>query len=214
MATETDLVLLAKSQGLTPENARLAGAVAWVESKGDANAHNTNAATGDNSYGYWQINMLGAMGPERRAQFGISRNDQLFDPQTNARAMKILSKNGTDFATHWPNTLPLAQQRVKTHLIQTEGSGPDDGGRSTLDKIGDALNPVDELGGLVDFGNKTARWVSNAENWVRVGYVVGGGAMIIVGLVMMIQSTTLGTAVTQVIPAGRVASMVKKGATR
>jgi hypothetical protein len=209
MATETDLVVLARAHGLTPENARLAGAVGWVESKGVATAHNTNAATGDDSYGYWQINMLGAMGPERRKQFGISSNDQLFDPDTNARAMAILSKNGTDFATHWPNTLPLAQQRMKTHLIQTEGDGPD-GGQSTVGKIADALSPVDELKSAVETLNKAARWVSDSENWVRVGYVVGGSAMIIVGLVMMIQSTTLGSALTNVIPAGRAANLAKK----
>lgn len=209
MATETDLVLLAKSQGLTPEQARKAGAVGWLESHGDATAHNTNAATGDNSYGYWQINMIGNLGPTRRALFGISNNDQLFDPQTNARAMKILSSNGQDFSP-W-STNDEADAWMKTHLIQTEGKGPDEG-QSGLGKIADALNPVDQLKAFVDIGNKTARWVSNAENWVRVGYVVGGGALIIVGLVMMVQSTTLGSAVTQVIPAGRVASMVKKGA--
>lgn len=209
MATETDLVLLAKAQGLTPENARLAGAVGWEESGGDATAHNTNAATGDDSYGYWQINMLGAMGPERRKQFGISNNNELFDPQTNARAMAILSKNGTDFASDWPNTLPKAQERVKTHLIQTEGSGPDQG-QSTVGKIADALNPVDEIKAFVDLGNKTARWVSNAENWIRVGYVVGGSAMVLVGLVMMLQSTSLGSAVTKVVPAGRALNLAKK----
>lgn len=210
MATETDLVVAARAQGLTPENARLAGAVGWMESKGDLTAHNTNAATGDNSYGAWQINMLGAMGPERRAQFGISSNDQLFDLATNARAMKILSKNGTDFATHWPNTLPLAQQHMKTHLIQTEGEDPNGTDQSWLGKVGDALNPVDELSSAIETLNKTARWVSNSENWVRVGYVVGGSAMIVVGLVMMIQSTTLGSALTNVIPAGRVANLAKK----
>ena len=209
MLTEVDYVNLAKGAGLTPERARLAGAVGWMESKGDPNAHNTNALTGDNSYGIWQINMLGDMGPERRAQFGISNNDQLFDPQTNARAMAILSKNGTDFARHWPNTLPLAQQHMATHLIQTEGSGPD-GGQSTVGKIADALNPVDELKSIVDFGNKTARWVSNAENWVRVGYVVGGSAMVLVGLVMMLQSSSFGSAVTKVVPAGRAINLAKK----
>jgi len=209
MATEVELVNLARSQGLTPENARLAGAVAWMESKGVATAHNTNAATGDNSYGYWQINMLGAMGPERRALFGISSNDQLFDPQTNARAMKILSKNGTDFGRHWPNTLPLAQQHMKTHLIQTDGSGPDEG-QSTIGKITDALSPVDELKSAVETLNKGARWVSNSENWVRVGYVVGGSAMVLVGLVMMISSSSLGSAVTKVIPAGRAVNLARK----
>jgi hypothetical protein len=62
--------------------------IAGRESGFNPRAHNPNAATGDNSYGLFQINMLGAMGPERRRQFGINSNEDLFDPLTNARAAK------------------------------------------------------------------------------------------------------------------------------
>lgn len=62
--------------------------IAGRESSFNPRAHNPNAATGDNSYGLFQINMLGAMGPERRRQFGINSNEDLFDPLTNARAAK------------------------------------------------------------------------------------------------------------------------------
>ena len=41
--------------------------------------------------------MLGGMGPSRRAQFGLSSNEQLFNPNVNARAAFKLSKGGTDF---------------------------------------------------------------------------------------------------------------------
>lgn len=40
----------------------------------------------DLSYGLWQINMLGSMGPDRRKTFGLGSNDDLYDPMTNARA--------------------------------------------------------------------------------------------------------------------------------
>ena len=63
-------------------------AVTMAESGGDPRAHNPNAATGDNSYGLLQINMLGGMGPERRQSLGLSSDDQLFDPATNFRAAK------------------------------------------------------------------------------------------------------------------------------
>jgi hypothetical protein len=63
-------------------------AIAMAESSGNPFAHNPNANTGDNSYGLFQINMLGGMGPERRKQFGISSNDQLFNPELNAKAAK------------------------------------------------------------------------------------------------------------------------------
>ena len=63
-------------------------AIGLAESGGNPRAHNPNASTGDNSYGLMQINMLGAMGPERRAAFGIQSNEELFDPLTNMKAAK------------------------------------------------------------------------------------------------------------------------------
>ncbi len=64
--------------------------IAGGESSFIPTRHNPNANTGDNSYGLFQINMLGAMGPERRRQFGIESNDELFDPATNIRAAKSI----------------------------------------------------------------------------------------------------------------------------
>ncbi len=62
--------------------------IAGAESGFDPKAHNPNAGTGDNSYGLFQINMLGGMGPERREMFGIGDNTELFDPYKNAQAAK------------------------------------------------------------------------------------------------------------------------------
>ena len=76
---------LMKAQGATDEEARTFAALAQPESGGNPLAHNANFRTGDNSYGLWQINMLGAMGPQRRRQFGLSSNEDLYDPATNAR---------------------------------------------------------------------------------------------------------------------------------
>lgn len=53
--------------------------------------------TGDQSYGLFQINMLGNLGPSRRKQYGLSSNDDLYDPLTNAKVAFRLSKGGTDF---------------------------------------------------------------------------------------------------------------------
>lgn len=77
-----------RSAGFADQEIPEMTAIALAESGGRPNAHNPNAATGDNSYGLWQINMLGGMGPERLREFGISSNEQLFDPLTNARAAK------------------------------------------------------------------------------------------------------------------------------
>ena len=88
---------VAKQAGFSDKNAKLAAAVAMAESSGNSGAHNDNVRTGDNSYGLWQINMLGRMGPERKKQFGLSSNEQLFDPLTNAKAAYKIS-GGSNFS--------------------------------------------------------------------------------------------------------------------
>jgi hypothetical protein len=61
-------------------------AVALAESGGDPRAHNDTPP--DNSYGLWQINMLGNLGPARRDQFDIDSNRALFEPAENAESAK------------------------------------------------------------------------------------------------------------------------------
>lgn len=75
---------LALEAGFTPEEARVMAAIAMAESSGNPNAY--NGAGRDNSYGLWQINMYGSMGPDRAQQFGLSSYDQLYNPSTNANA--------------------------------------------------------------------------------------------------------------------------------
>lgn len=64
--------------------------IGTAESSLNPRAFNPNVDTGDQSYGIFQINMLGGMGPERREQFGIRSNEELFDPLTNAKAAKAI----------------------------------------------------------------------------------------------------------------------------
>jgi len=94
----TQLAQLFHEAGFRGENLVSMVAIAMRESTGDPAAFNGNAATGDKSYGLTQINMIGAMGPERREAFGLTSNEQLFDPQTNARVAFELSNNGTNLS--------------------------------------------------------------------------------------------------------------------
>jgi len=73
-------------------------AVAMAESSGDPTAHNDDASTGDDSYGLFQINMLGDMGPERRKLYNLKANKELFDPLVNAQAAFDLSNEGKDWS--------------------------------------------------------------------------------------------------------------------
>lgn len=94
------LMSILKQAGFSGNGLKMAYAICMAESSGHANSHNTNSGTGDNSYGLFQINMLGGMGPERRAQYGLSSNDDLFDPLTNAKVAFKMSHGGTNW-TPW-----------------------------------------------------------------------------------------------------------------
>jgi spore coat assembly protein SafA len=84
--------------GFRGENLVNMVAIAMRESRGNPQAFNGDGGTGDLSYGLTQINMLGSLGPARREQLGLTSNEQLFDPLTNAKAAFALSNNGTDLS--------------------------------------------------------------------------------------------------------------------
>ena len=86
---------IARSVGFRGQAATIMAGIAMAESGGNPRAH--NPVPPDNSYGLWQINMLGGMGPERRRAFGLRSNNDLFDPMVNAKAAYSISGGGTNF---------------------------------------------------------------------------------------------------------------------
>lgn len=89
---------LLSSVGFEGDQLKQAWAVVMKESTGRPMAHNQNSRTGDNSYGLFQINMIGKIGPARLEQYGLSNNEELFDPLTNARIAYILSEGGKNWS--------------------------------------------------------------------------------------------------------------------
>ncbi len=85
----------AHDAGFRGQDLTVAVAVALAESGGNPKAHNPVAP--DDSYGLWQINMYRGMGPERREQFDLDSNRELFDPEENARAAWEISGRGQSF---------------------------------------------------------------------------------------------------------------------
>jgi len=83
--------------GLSGEQLRTAWAVGMAESGGNPRAFNGNAGRGDKSYGLFQINMIGNLGPARLKQYNLSSYDDLFDPETNIRVMIKMSNNCTNW---------------------------------------------------------------------------------------------------------------------
>ncbi len=86
------------------DDLREAYAIAKRESNGNPTSHNPNTATGDYSYGLFQINMLGELGIERDAKFrkyvgGYNGPDSLFDPVVNLRAAAYMSQKGANWSS-------------------------------------------------------------------------------------------------------------------
>lgn len=75
-----------------------AWAIAKRESSGQPYRFNGNVKTGDSSYGLFQINMIGSLGPIRRGQFNLATNAELFNPVTNAKIAFFMSRSGTDWS--------------------------------------------------------------------------------------------------------------------
>jgi hypothetical protein len=96
--TDTELRDLLIAVGFEGKALRIAWAIAKKESNGRPFAYNGNAETGDSSYGVYQINMIGDLGPERRIKFSLDSNSDLFNPVVNAQIAHHMSRGGEDFS--------------------------------------------------------------------------------------------------------------------
>lgn len=96
---DLELKELLKIVGFEGKGLKVAWAIAKKESNGRPLAHNDNPNTGDNSYGIFQINMIGQLGLDRKEKFGIEKNSELFDPVTNAQAAFYMTARGTNFGS-------------------------------------------------------------------------------------------------------------------
>jgi len=101
-----------------PEHVAVAmTAIAKRESDGVPTAFNGNAATGDESYGLWQINMRGQLGDARMKQFGITAKAELFDAKVNARAAFLTwGHNNRNLELCWYIDRPGYKERYEKHL--------------------------------------------------------------------------------------------------
>jgi hypothetical protein len=93
-----DLKAILYEAGFRGSSLKEAWAVAMKESTGRPRSHNDNPKTGDNSYGLFQINMIGSLGPARLEQYGLETNKDLFNPLVNARIAFQMSDGGKNWS--------------------------------------------------------------------------------------------------------------------
>jgi len=93
--TFNSLERLAQEVGFSPEDARIAAAIALAESDGNAQIDTVASGLDPNkeneySFGLWQINVIDEYQAERFPLFNITKESELYNPLTNAKAAKIL----------------------------------------------------------------------------------------------------------------------------
>ena len=96
--TGVQLYKLLSEVGFKGEDHWIAFGLVMRESGGRPLARNDNDATGDNSYGLFQINMIGSLGPARVEVFKLNAYADLFDPVVNVKAAYHMTK-GKDFSS-------------------------------------------------------------------------------------------------------------------
>ncbi len=143
----------AHDAGFRGQDLTVAVAVAMAESGGDTRAH--NPVPPDNSYGLWQINMIGSLGPARRDQFDLDSNRELFDPAENAKAAWAISGHGESFRPWTTYTsgaykkfLDDARRGIRAMKKKDDDRKPDRGGSNGRgnDRDGFVVDP-DALSG-------------------------------------------------------------------
>lgn len=93
--------------GFTGKNLEMAMAIVFYESTRRPYALNKSS----NCYGLFQINMTGSMGKARREKYGLSKNEDLFNPIINASIAYKMSNGGKNWSA-W-TTEKMAKKEVK-----------------------------------------------------------------------------------------------------
>jgi hypothetical protein len=109
MLTAQELKDVLYSVGFRGKDLKEAWAIAMKESNGRPMAHNRNASTGDDSYGLFQINMIGSLGPSRLDKFNLKSYTDLYDPVVSAEIAYFMSDGGQNWSA-WHGVTSLVKE--------------------------------------------------------------------------------------------------------
>jgi hypothetical protein len=197
--SKAELGSLASGAGFKGDEIPVIVAIALAESGGNPKAH--NATPPDDSYGLLQINMLGALGPARRKQYGLSTNTALYDPATNFRVGYGIYK-GSGFkawTTYTRGTYKKYLDRDSSLVGNLNPATALDNAKAGLDANGIELNPVAGIKSSIDaFGSTLFKASSNMAG-IGVGI-----AFVVIGVVLLNRN-----AIANVIPAKKALKIVK-----
>jgi murein DD-endopeptidase MepM/ murein hydrolase activator NlpD len=161
------LLRFLQSVGFKGDALQTAFAVALAESGGIASRHSDPRLKGDDSYGLFQINMIGGLGPDRRKRYNLRSNKDLYDPRKNAEvAYKMTGggKNWSRWSTYTKGTF-LNYLDDADRLMKKENIGGDNGSMGSL-----ALASTETTGSTMSGGSRggNATLTTNAKVEVHV----------------------------------------------
>jgi hypothetical protein len=163
-----EIYSVARYVGFPPAAAVSMVAIALKESGGNPQAY--NGTPPDDSYGLWQINMYGALGPDRRRRYNLTANSDLFDPYVNGRAAYDLwAGNDGNFARHWAIDRGHNRDRYLANLpraqaaaANVDGGAPGGGGPDFSTTVWAPTDPpvvVDPRSVFIDDDNANGLWL-------------------------------------------------------
>lgn len=110
--SDRGLKALLSAVGFKGQGLKNAWAIAKRESNGQPIRFNGNKNTGDNSYGLFQINMIGALKDARKLKFKINYTSDLLNPVINAQIAFHMSSGGKDWSA-WHGMTTKAKAWLK-----------------------------------------------------------------------------------------------------
>lgn len=137
-------------------------AISWRESNWIPGVRNVGPV--DDSYGLFQINMKGNLGPGRRSQYGIKDDSELLDPRINIKAARLIYGGGNLSAWNvdgdWRNGIPASKIEESKAIAKS----------MNLPTTGDPTMPSRGGGGtvLIEGGGVTIAPVININSTGRL----------------------------------------------
>lgn len=158
--SDSQIASAAKSAGWTGKDATIAVAVALAESSGNTNAYNGAFGT----YGLWQI--------YKKVHPDIWQSNWT-DPNVNARmGYQVWRQQGWKA---WSTYTSGAYLRYYSRAQKAVGSSGDTPPTEKTGIIPDIPNPFQPL-------TDAAKFITDPHNWIRLGWFVAGGILILIGL--------------------------------
>ncbi len=214
------LEALAKRAGFSDYGAFVWSFIALAESGGDPSATNKNT-DGSVDVGLWQINSI------HRAANPTWSEEWLKNPLNNARAAYALAKDAGGKG-QYAGTTPWNSSKEsrgdykgwKERIADWQKTGDGYAGsvvqetlRGDLDipVVSDIIEGADSVKdaavGALELAGRSAVWIGNPRNWLRVVYVVGGLSLVVGGATIIAKPAI--ASATDVLPVGKLAKLAK-----